>query len=172
MTAEATPLLEVRDLAVHFPIRRGLLGRQVGSVRAVDGVSFSIGKGETLGLVGESGCGKSTTGLALMRLVTPTAGAVRLNGHDVASLSARELKAHRRRMQIVFQDPYSSSEPAPAGLRYRRAPLDIHGSAPLGSARQRSPISWPAWVCALIKPTTSPISSRVGSGSASGLPAP
>ncbi len=134
MTADAAPLLEVRDLAVHFPIRRSLLGRQVGSVRAVDGVSFTISKGETLGLVGESGCGKSTTGLALMRLVTPTAGAVRLNGHDVANLSARELKAHRRRMQIVFQDPYSSLNPRQRVSDIVRAPLDIHR---VGTARER-----------------------------------
>jgi peptide/nickel transport system ATP-binding protein len=134
MTADAAPLLEVRDLAVHFPIRRGLLSRQVGSVRAVDGVSFSIDQGETLGLVGESGCGKTTTGLALMRLVTPTAGAVRLKGQDVASLSKRELKAHRQRMQIVFQDPYSSLNPRQRVVDIIRAPLDIHG---LGTARER-----------------------------------
>jgi peptide/nickel transport system ATP-binding protein len=134
MTADAAPLLEVRDLAVHFPIRRGLLSRQVGTVRAVDGVSFSIAKGETLGLVGESGCGKSTTGLALMRLVTPTAGAVRLKGQDVAKLSRRELKAHRQRMQIVFQDPYSSLNPRQRVANIIRAPLDIHG---IGTARER-----------------------------------
>jgi peptide/nickel transport system ATP-binding protein len=134
MTADAAPLLEVRNLAVHFPIRRGLLSRQVGSVRAVDGVSFSIGKGETLGLVGESGCGKTTTGLALMRLVMPTAGEVRLKGQDVAKLSPRELKAHRQRMQIVFQDPYSSLNPRQRVADIIRAPLDIHG---VGTARER-----------------------------------
>jgi peptide/nickel transport system ATP-binding protein len=134
MPPEAAPLLEVSDLAVHFPIRRGLLGRRVGSVRAVDGVSFSVAHGETLGLVGESGCGKSTTGLALMRLVTPTAGSVRLRGQDVAALSPRELKAHRQRMQIVFQDPYSSLNPRQRVSDIIRAPLDIHH---VGSARQR-----------------------------------
>jgi peptide/nickel transport system ATP-binding protein len=134
MPPEAAPLLEVSDLAVHFPIRRGLLGRRVDSVRAVDGVSFSVAHGETLGLVGESGCGKSTTGLALMRLVTPTAGSVRLRGQDVAALSPRELKAHRQRMQIVFQDPYSSLNPRQRVSDIIRAPLDIHH---VGSARQR-----------------------------------
>ena len=134
MMSEPAPLLQVRDLAVHFPIRRGLFGRQVGSVRAVDGVSFSIRTGETLGLVGESGCGKSTTGLALMRLVTPTGGAVRLRGHDVAKLSRRELKAHRRRMQIVFQDPYASLNPRQRVADIIRAPLDIHH---VGTARER-----------------------------------
>jgi len=134
MTADAAPLLEVRDLKVHFPIRRGLLSRQVGSVHAVDGVSFSIAKGETLGLVGESGCGKSTTGLALMRLVTPTSGAVRLKGQDVAKLSPHELKTYRQRMQIVFQDPYSSLNPRQRVSDIIRAPLDIHR---VGTVRER-----------------------------------
>ncbi len=134
MTADAAPLLEVRELAVHFPIRRGLLGRQVGTVRAVDGVSFSIARGETLGLVGESGCGKSTTGLALMRLVTPTAGTLRLEGRDLARLSKRELKALRQRMQIVFQDPYASLNPRQRVADIIRAPLDIHG---VGTSRER-----------------------------------
>ena len=97
-------------------------------------MSFSIRTGETLGLVGESGCGKSTTGLALMRLVTPTGGAVRLRGQDVAKLSRRELKAHRRRMQIVFQDPYASLNPRQRVADIIRAPLDIHH---VGTARER-----------------------------------
>src|SRR4030095_4162631 len=137
MPPEAAPLLEVSDLAVHFPIRRGLLGRRVDSVRAVDGVSFSVAHGETLGLVGESGCGQSTTGLALMRLVAPTAGSVRLRGQDVAALSPRELKAHRQRMQIVFQDPYSSLNPRQRVSDIIRAPLEIHAVGTPAERRDR-----------------------------------
>jgi len=105
------PLLEVEALEVHFPIRRGILRRTVGDVRAVDGVSFAIGRGRTLGLVGESGCGKTTAGRAVLRLVEPTGGRVRFAGVDVAATHGRELRALRRRMQIVFQDPYGSLNP-------------------------------------------------------------
>jgi oligopeptide/dipeptide ABC transporter ATP-binding protein len=104
-------LLEVRDLATHFPVRRGAFGRVTGHVRAVDGVSFDVRRGETLGLVGESGCGKTTLGRSLLRLIEPTAGAVRLGGEDILRLPRRELRAARKRMQIVFQDPYSSLNP-------------------------------------------------------------
>jgi len=128
------PLLSVEDLKVHFPIRRGILQRQVGEVKAVDGVGFSIGKGETLGLVGESGCGKSTTGLALMGLVKATAGRVRLAGETVADLNRAGLKRHRRRMQIVFQDPFSSLNPRQRVSDIIRAPLDIHN---VGTPRER-----------------------------------
>ena len=130
----AQPLLTVEGLRKHFPVRGGLLNRQVATVQAVDDVSFSVRKGETLGIVGESGCGKSTTGLAVMRLLTPTAGAVRVAGQDVATLSSRALTAYRRRMQIVFQDPYSSLNPRQRVADIIRAPLDIHG---LGTARER-----------------------------------
>ena len=126
-SADPAPLLDVSGLKVHFPIRRGVFARQTGVVRAVDGVSFSIRKGETLGLVGESGCGKSTTALALMHLVTLTAGEVRLEGKDTARLSSREMRDYRRRMQIVFQDPYSSLNPRHRVADIVRAPLDIHG---------------------------------------------
>jgi oligopeptide/dipeptide ABC transporter ATP-binding protein len=103
--------LDVERLAVHFPIRRGILRRVVGAVRAVDEVSFRIGRGETLGLVGESGCGKTTTGRAILRLVEPTGGRVRLDGTDLTHLPGRALRGLRRRMQIVFQDPYGSLNP-------------------------------------------------------------
>ncbi|MDP6932453.1 MAG: ATP-binding cassette domain-containing protein, partial [Myxococcota bacterium] len=100
------PLLEVEELRVHFPVfAEGFLRRQVGAVRAVDGVSFSLERGEVLGLVGESGCGKSTTGRALLRLVEPTSGTVRFDGVDLATLSPRQMRAFRQRMQIIFQDP-------------------------------------------------------------------
>ena len=106
----AEPLLSVRDLTKHFPIRKGLFSRTMGQVRAVDGVSFDLFPGETLGLVGESGCGKTTTGRCVLRLVEPTSGAVHFEGRDVLGMSARELRSLRREMQIVFQDPYGSLE--------------------------------------------------------------
>ncbi|HEX6143577.1 MAG TPA: ATP-binding cassette domain-containing protein, partial [Geminicoccaceae bacterium] len=102
------PVLEARDLVKHFPVRRGVFSRTVAQVRAVDGVSFAIGHGETLGLVGESGCGKSTVGRTVLRLVEPTAGEIRLEGVDITSLDRHAMRPHRRRMQVIFQDPYSS----------------------------------------------------------------
>ena len=129
----AAPLLSVEDLHVHFPIRAGVLRRQVGTVRAVDGVSFDLRRGETLSLVGESGCGKSTTGLALMGLVAATSGRMRLEGEEIASGRARP-RASRRRMQIIFQDPFSSLNPRRSAGDAIRAPLDIHG---VGTPRER-----------------------------------
>ncbi|MFM7205932.1 MAG: ABC transporter ATP-binding protein [Planctomycetaceae bacterium] len=112
MTPDTTaPLVQVEDLQTHFPIRRGLLRRQVGAVRAVDGVTFAIPRGRTLGLVGESGCGKTTVGRSILRLVEPTAGRVVIAGLDVRRLGAAQLRGLRRRMQIVFQDPYGSLNP-------------------------------------------------------------
>jgi peptide/nickel transport system ATP-binding protein len=105
------PLLEVQDLQVHFPIKSGLFGKTTGVVRAVDGVSFALRPGETLGLVGESGCGKTTTGRAILRLVEPTSGTVTFDGHNVRNLGGAEMKRLRRDMQIIFQDPYSSLNP-------------------------------------------------------------
>ncbi|GBD06938.1 Glutathione import ATP-binding protein GsiA [bacterium HR21] len=111
-TLEQQPiLLQVEDLRVHFPIRKGLFGGVRGYVKAVDGVSFTIRQGETLGLVGESGSGKTTTGRAILRLIEPTDGRILFNGMDVRTLSGNELKALRRQMQIIFQDPYASLNP-------------------------------------------------------------
>ncbi|ARO14629.1 oligopeptide transport ATP-binding protein OppF [Ketogulonicigenium robustum] len=119
-------LLQVDDLKVHFPIRAGVLQRQVGAVKAVDGVSFTLNRGETLSLVGESGCGKSTTGLALMGLVRPTGGGVSFDGQSIANFNRKTLRDYRKRMQIVFQDPFSSLNPRQRVRDIIRAPLDIH----------------------------------------------
>lgn len=121
-------LVQVDDLFVYFPIRYGVLfDRHVGDVKAVDGVTFSINRGETLGLVGESGCGKTTTGRAILRLVEPTGGHVYFEGKDVGQLSARELRRLRRRMQMVFQDPYSSLDPRRNVANIVAEPLRVHG---------------------------------------------
>ena len=131
------PLLEVRDLLKHFPIRRGLFSRTVGAVRAVDGVSFTIGAGEVLGLVGESGCGKTTTGRCILRLVEPTSGSVKFEGREITKLGARELRALRRHMQIVFQDPYSSLNPRLTVGSMLTEALTIHRIARGAAARER-----------------------------------
>jgi oligopeptide/dipeptide ABC transporter ATP-binding protein len=131
------PLLRVRDLVKHYPIRRGLLGRVAGQVRAVDGVSFEVREGEVLGLVGESGCGKTTTGRCVLRLIEPTSGSVRFDGVEVTTLPRRELRALRRRMQIVFQDPYSSLNPRLTVGNMLAEPLAVHGLARGARARER-----------------------------------
>jgi peptide/nickel transport system ATP-binding protein len=105
------PLLSIENLEVHFPVRRGILARTVDHIHAVDGISFKVYRGQTLGLVGESGCGKTTAGRAILRLVEPTGGRVWLDGVGVASLGSGDLRQMRRRMQIIFQDPYGSLNP-------------------------------------------------------------
>ena len=131
------PLLRVRDLVKHFPIKRGVFGRTVGQVRAVDGVSFDIRAGETLGLVGESGCGKSTTGRMILRLLEPTSGEVSFEGKDVLSLDSSSLRALRRHIQIVFQDPFSSLNPRMTVGAAIREGLTIHRLAEGAAADQR-----------------------------------
>jgi oligopeptide/dipeptide ABC transporter ATP-binding protein len=124
------PLLEVRDLAKHFPLRDGLLGRLTGRpprlLRAVDGISFALDAGETLGLVGESGCGKTTTARLVLRAIEPTAGRIVFDGQDVTTLGARDLLPLRRRAQIVFQDPYTSLNPRMTVERMVGEPLRVH----------------------------------------------
>jgi oligopeptide/dipeptide ABC transporter ATP-binding protein len=126
----SAPLLEVRDLVKHFPIGGGMLAKPVGVVRAVDGVSFSIRKGETLGLVGESGCGKTTTGRCILHLERPTSGSVVFEGVDMVTLDAAALRAVRRRVQVIFQDPYSSLNPRMTVGQILAEPLKVHAIVP------------------------------------------
>jgi oligopeptide/dipeptide ABC transporter ATP-binding protein len=126
-TAGAETLLRVEDLKVWFPIKEGLiLERHIGDVRAVDGVSFSVRRGETLGLVGESGCGKSTTGRAIIRLYRPTEGRIEFDGADVTAIEGAPLRRMRRRMQMIFQDPYASLDPRMTAGSIIAEPLEIH----------------------------------------------
>jgi len=129
MSAAAAPILEVEGLKKHFPVKRGLLSTTVGHVYAVDGISFSIGEGETLGLVGESGCGKSTAGKTILRLIDPTAGTVKLRGQRIDNLSRSEMRPYRRELQVVFQDPYSSLNPRLSVGEIVGEPLENFGIA-------------------------------------------
>lgn len=126
----AAPLLEVKELVKHFPIHKGfILSKQVGAVKAVDGVSFTIDRGETLGLVGESGCGKSTTGRLILRLIEATSGEVWFEGRNILSLGREEMRELRKDMQIIFQDPYASLNPRMTVGDIIGEPLQIHGIA-------------------------------------------
>ena len=121
-------LLDVRDLKMHFPITRGIIfQRQVGAIKAVDGLNFSMVKGETLGLVGESGCGKSTTGRAILQLYRPTNGEVYFEGTDITKSKGEDLRKMRRRMQMIFQDPYASLNPRMTVGSIIGEPLEVHG---------------------------------------------
>ncbi|HJR79710.1 MAG TPA: dipeptide ABC transporter ATP-binding protein [Anaerolineales bacterium] len=122
-------LLRVDDLVMHFPIYRGVIRRQVGAVRAVDGVSFDVKRGETLGLVGESGCGKSTTGRTILQLYRPTAGEVHFENIDLVHLKGEELRKMRRKMQMIFQDPYASLNPRMTVADIVGEPLMVHNVA-------------------------------------------
>ncbi len=128
-------LLTVSDLKVHFPIKKGLLSRTVGYVYAVDGVSFTLKKGETIGLVGESGCGKTTTGLAVLNLIESTGGKIIFNETDISQLTKQQLRALKREMQIIFQDPYSSLNPRMTVNQIINDPMEIHRVFP-GSERK------------------------------------
>ncbi|HEV8281277.1 MAG TPA: oligopeptide/dipeptide ABC transporter ATP-binding protein [Candidatus Limnocylindrales bacterium] len=134
-TATADDLLRLEGLKVWFPIKEGIVfERHIGDVRAVDGVSFAVRRGETLGLVGESGCGKSTTGRAIIRLYRPTEGRIIFDGSDITSMSGKPLRSIRRRMQMIFQDPYSSLNPRMNVATIITEPMEIHG---VGSPRER-----------------------------------
>ncbi|WP_445148096.1 ABC transporter ATP-binding protein [Baekduia sp. Peel2402] len=137
MSATPDTLLQVRGLYKHFPIRAGLLQRQVGAVKAVDGVDFDVYRGETLGLVGESGCGKSTTARLVTRLLDPTAGTISWEGNDIANLSRSQLKPLRREMQMIFQDPYSSLNPRKTVGTIIGEPFIIHGEEPDEGRRKK-----------------------------------
>ncbi|WP_445489716.1 ABC transporter ATP-binding protein [Niallia sp. 03133] len=127
-------LLEVKELKKFFPINGGILGKKVGEVKAVDSVTFSVKRGETLGLVGESGCGKSTTGRMLMRLIEPTSGQVIFEGNDITKLSEKEIRKARKDMQMVFQDPFASLNPRQTVEKILEEPLIVHG---IGNKEER-----------------------------------
>jgi oligopeptide/dipeptide ABC transporter ATP-binding protein len=137
MAEAPPPVLEVAGLSKHFPVRKGLLRRTVGHVYAVDDVSFTIGAGETLGLVGESGCGKTTVGRVILRLIEPTAGTILLDGRDVTRLGKLDMRPFRREMQIIFQDPFSSLNPRKRAGDIVGEPLKVHGVLAKGARRER-----------------------------------
>src|ERR1700688_882527 len=122
----SVPLLEVAGLTKHFPVRRGAFGLVSGHVRAVDGVDFHLNEGETLAIVGESGCGKSTVGRLVLRLIEPTAGAVHFEGDDLLALDPAAMRARRRRLQVIFQDPYASLNPRMTVGAMLGEPLKLH----------------------------------------------
>ncbi len=134
----STPLIEVTDLVKHFPIKSGILiERPIGAVHAVDGVSFTVNAGETIGLVGESGCGKSTTARLVMRLLDPTSGSIRFEGREISQLNRRELLPLRREMQMIFQDPYSSLNPRKTVGAVIAEPFEIHKLEKTEAARKK-----------------------------------
>ena len=132
-----TPLLEVRGLRMHFPISEGIVRRRaVGDVKAVDGIDFTVGRGETLGLVGESGCGKTTTGRCILRLEKPTAGEIIYDGVDIASLGQKDLIKLRQKIQVIFQDPFSSLNPRMKIGQIIAEPMYVHGIEPDSAKRE------------------------------------
>src|ERR1700680_2738998 len=133
-TTAKAPLLEIRDLKKYFPIHKGVFSRVSGHVHAVDGVSFHIERGETLGLVGESGCGKSTVGRTILKLLEPTAGRIFIRGEDITDLDREQMLPYRRQMQMIYQDPYASLNPRLSAGEIVGEPLVIHE---VGTAAER-----------------------------------
>jgi oligopeptide transport system ATP-binding protein len=143
------PLLEVKALRMHFPITEGVMVRRsIGDVKAVDGVDFTVRKGETLGLVGESGCGKTTTGRCILRLERPTSGEILFDGVDLADLRSNEMLAYRRRIQVIFQDPYSSLNPRMTVGAIIDEPMKVHGIQP-DKAKRRARVRELLSICGL-----------------------
>ena len=134
---DTQPLVSVRNLKKSFPIKKGVFAREVGAVQAVNDVSFDVARGETLGVVGESGCGKTTTGRTILRLIEPTSGEITFEGRDVRSMGTSELRALRREMQIIFQDPVSSLNPRMTVGSIIREGLTIHHLAEGAAADAR-----------------------------------
>ncbi len=135
ISGDGQPLLDVKNLVMHFPLTQGIIfQRKVGAVQAVDGVSFSVKRGETLGLVGESGCGKSTTGRAILQLYKPTEGQVVFNGSDLTQLDGSQMRRMRRHLQMIFQDPYASLNPRMTVGNIISEPMQIHKLVPRVSA--------------------------------------
>ncbi|HOV64543.1 MAG TPA: dipeptide/oligopeptide/nickel ABC transporter ATP-binding protein, partial [Spirochaetia bacterium] len=132
-----TPLLRVRNLVKHFPVKLGAFGERSAIVRAIDDISFDIYRGETLGLVGESGCGKSTTGFSVLQLYKPTSGRIEFDGTDLTKLTEKELRPLRKKIQIVFQDPYSTLNPRMTIGDALAEPLKVHGLCPKNTIRDR-----------------------------------
>ncbi|HUD62812.1 MAG TPA: ATP-binding cassette domain-containing protein, partial [Acetobacteraceae bacterium] len=132
------PLLEVENLKKHFPVYKGVFSRVSGHVYAVDGVSFHIDSGETLGLVGESGCGKSTVGRTLLKLVEPTDGKIFVDGNDITGLDRAQMLPYRRRLQMVYQDPFASLNPRMSAGEIVGEPLVIHRAGDKGERRDRT----------------------------------
>ena len=135
---KADNILEVRDLKVWFPVRKGIFGLTAGYVKAVDGVSFDLRRGETLGVVGESGCGKSTTSRAVLLLNKPTAGTIRVDGQDISRLGRRDMMAYRRKVQVVFQDPQASLNPRHTVTEILTEGMAVHGLCAKGERRARA----------------------------------
>src|ERR1700727_3379432 len=132
-----TALLEAKNLVKHFAAKRSVFGRPISFVRAVDGVSFSVDAGETLALVGESGCGKSTVSRLVLRLIEPDAGSIRFEGRDLLAMDTNALRAFRRDAQIIFQDPYASLNPRMTVSQILTAPLALHDLMPRARRRER-----------------------------------